>query len=81
LSDALSQVAGQQQSTSSSWASINTSRTQQSQDAQAAFSDQTGVNIDEQMQRLLIVQQTYQASAQVIKTASNMLSTLLAIVQ
>ena len=81
LSDALSQVAGQQQSAASNWSSVNKSRVQQSTDAQAAFSNQTGVNIDEQMQRLLIVQQTYQASAEVIKTASSMLDSLITIVQ
>jgi flagellar hook-associated protein 1 FlgK len=81
LSDALSQVAGQQQSMSSSWTGINTSRTQQATDAQTAFSNQTGVSIDDQMQRLLIVQQTYQASAQVIQTASSMLNSLLSILQ
>jgi flagellar hook-associated protein 1 FlgK len=81
LSDALSQVAGQQQSMSSSWTGLNTSRTQQATDANAAFSNQTGVNIDEQMQRLLIVQQTYQASTEVIKTASSMFNALLGIVQ
>ena len=81
LSDALSQVAGQQQSVSSTWTGINTSRAQQATDAQSAFSNQTGVNIDEQMQRLLIVQQTYQASAEVIRTASSMLSSLISTLQ
>ncbi len=81
FSGALSQVAGQQQSASSNWTSINTSRTQQATDAQTAFSNQTGVNIDDQMQRLLIVQQTYQASAEVIRTASSMLSSLISAIQ
>jgi flagellar hook-associated protein 1 FlgK len=81
LSDAVSQVFGQQQSLSSMWSSLNTSRTQQATDAQTALSNQTGVSVDDQMQRLLIVQQTYQASAEVIQTASSMLNSLLSIIQ
>ncbi|MBV9829032.1 MAG: flagellar hook-associated protein FlgK [Alphaproteobacteria bacterium] len=81
LSDAVSQVSGDQQAASSTWTSLNTSRTQQATAAQTALSNQTGVNIDDQMQRLLIVQQTYQASAEVIQTASSMMNSLLSIIQ
>jgi flagellar hook-associated protein 1 FlgK len=81
LSDALSQVAGLQQNTSTTWTNLNTSRTQQASDAQTALNSQTGVSIDDQMQRLLIVQQTYQASAEVIQTASTMINSLLTALQ
>lgn len=77
LADAISQVSGQQQAVSSTWSGLNTSRQQQASAAQTSLSNQVGVNIDDQMQRLLIVQQTYQASAQVIRTASSMLDSLL----
>lgn len=77
LSDATSQIAGLQQSTLTTWTNLNTSRTQQAQDAQTALSNKTGVNVDEQMQRLLIVQQSYQASAEVIQVASSMMNDLL----
>jgi len=80
LGDAMAQVAGQQQATASDWTTLNTSRSQQAQDAQTALTNQTGVNIDDQMQRLLIVQQSYQASAQVIRTASAMMDTLLGLI-
>ena len=80
LGDAMAQVAGQQQATASDWTTLNTSRSQQAQDAKTALTNQTGVNIDDQMQRLLIVQQSYQASAQVIKTASAMMDTLLGLI-
>jgi flagellar hook-associated protein 1 FlgK len=81
LTDALSQVAGQQQNASTTWTGLNTSRTQQASDAQTAVNNATGVNIDDQMQRLLIVQQSYQASAEVIQTASAMINSLLSTIQ
>lgn len=81
LSDAVSQVEGNQQADSANWTTINTGRTQASQTAQTALSNATGVNIDDQMQRLLIVQQSYQASAEVIQTVSSMMNSLLTVVQ
>jgi flagellar hook-associated protein 1 FlgK len=81
LSDALSQVAGQQQAASSNWTAVNTTRSSQATAAQTAFSNATGVNIDDEMQKLLVVQQSYQASAEVIQTASSMLNSLLSILQ
>jgi flagellar hook-associated protein 1 FlgK len=79
--DAASQIAGLQQSTLTNWTSINTARTTQAQTAQTAFSNATGVNVDDQMQKLLIVQQTYQASAQVIQVASTMMNSFLTAIQ
>lgn len=78
---AVAQIAGLQQATLSNWTSLNTSRTQQAQTAQSALANGTGVNVDDQMQRLLIVQQSYQASAEVIQAASSMLNNLLQTVQ
>lgn len=77
LSNAASQLAGLQQSTLTTWTNLNANRTQQAQTAQTTLSNQTGVNVDDQMQRLLIVQQTYQASAEVIQVASAMMDSLL----
>lgn len=80
LGDAAAQVAGLQQSTLSTWDNLNTSRTRQAEEAKAALTSATGVNIDEQLQRLLIVQQTYAASSQVIRAASSMMDSLLSAV-
>jgi flagellar hook-associated protein 1 len=81
ISDAASQVAGLQQSTLSNWTSLNTNRTTQAQTATTALNSATGVNVDDQMQRMLIIQNTYAASAQVIQAASTMLSQLIQAVQ
>ena len=77
LTDATAQVAGLQQSTLSNWTSVNTSRTSQAQAAQTALSNATGVNIDNEMQKLLVVQETYAATTQVIQAASSMLYQLI----
>lgn len=76
-SDAASQIAGLQQSTLTTWTNLNTDRTTQAQNATTALSSATGVSVDDQMQRLLTIQQTYAASAQVIQAASTMLNTLI----
>ena len=75
-SAAATQLSGLQQSTLADWTSRNTTRGQQSTDAQTALSNQTGVSIDNEMQRLMMVQQTYAASAQVLQAANQMLSQL-----
>jgi flagellar hook-associated protein 1 len=77
VSDAASQVAGLQQSTLSNWTSLNTDRTTQAQDATTALSSATGVSVDDQLQRLITVQNTYAASAQVVQAASTMLDQLI----
>jgi len=81
LTAAASQIAGLQQSTLTNWTSVNTARTTQAQAATTALSNATGVNVDDQMQKLLVVQQTYQASAQVIQVASSMMNDLLTAIQ
>ncbi len=76
LSNAASQIAGVQQVALSTWTDRNTTRTQQMQDAQSTLSNATGVNVDDEMQRLLLVQHTYEASAQVLQAAAKMLDAL-----
>jgi flagellar hook-associated protein 1 FlgK len=76
LSDAVSQVAGVQQAASTNWTAVNTNRTAQAQSAQAALSGQTGVNVDDQLQRLMVVQQTYQASTEVMQAVTQMFTSL-----
>lgn len=46
-----------------------------------ALSNETGVNMDEEMARLLELEHAYQASARLIKAVDDMLATLLATVQ
>jgi flagellar hook-associated protein 1 FlgK len=76
LSNAASQIAGVQQVALSTWTDNNTTRTQQMQAAQSTLSNATGVNVDDEMQRLLLVQHTYEASAQVLQAAAKMLDAL-----
>jgi flagellar hook-associated protein 1 len=76
LVTAAAQVASLQQGEATTWSGRNDTRSAQSQDAQTALSNATGVNVDQEMQRLLLVQQTYAASAQVIQAAAQMLSTM-----
>lgn len=60
-------------------ASATTSRTA-SETVSAARGNFEGVNIDDEMQKLLLVQQSYAANAKVLTTVTNMLDTLLAAV-
>jgi len=76
LGDAAAQIGGLQQSALAAWTAKNDDRTQQAKAAQTALGNATGVNVDQELQRLLIVQQTYSASAQVLQVASNMLAAL-----
>jgi flagellar hook-associated protein 1 FlgK len=76
LTDATSEVTGLQQSTLTNWTATNTSATQQAQAAQTALSNATGVNIDEEMQKLLVVQESYAATTQVIQAAAKMMDEL-----
>jgi flagellar hook-associated protein 1 FlgK len=58
------------------WTSLNTSRTSQAQAVQATLSNQTGVNVDDQLERLMAVQQTYEASSEIISTVTQMFNSL-----
>jgi flagellar hook-associated protein 1 FlgK len=77
LPDAASQMAGLQQSTFAVWTANNTAREQQAQDAKTALSNATGVNVDDELQRLITVQATYAATTQVIQAAAKMLDALM----
>jgi flagellar hook-associated protein 1 FlgK len=76
LTAATSEVTGLQQSTLTNWTATNTSATQQAQSAQTALTNATGVNIDDEMQKLLIVQQSYAATTEVIQAAAKMMDEL-----
>jgi flagellar hook-associated protein 1 len=76
LTNAVSQIAGQQQDMLNTWTTNNTSRTTQAQATQTALSNATGVNVDDELQRLITVQATYAATTQVLQTASKMLDDL-----
>jgi flagellar hook-associated protein 1 len=76
LTNAVSQIAGQQQDALTTWTANNTSRTTQAQAAQTALSNATGVNVDDELQRLITVQATYAATTQVIQAISKMLDEL-----
>ncbi len=76
LTNAVSQIAGQQQDALTTWTANNTSRTTQAQTAKTALSNATGVNVDDELQRLITVQATYAATTQVIQAISKMLAEL-----
>ncbi|MDO9713406.1 flagellar hook-associated protein FlgK [Paracraurococcus lichenis] len=77
LSDAASQSAGLMQSDRSNWADRAQTRQALDLQAQQNLTNKTSVNVDEELQRLLLVQQTHSASVQVIQTASHMLDDLI----
>jgi flagellar hook-associated protein 1 FlgK len=76
LTNAVAQVAGQQQDALTTWTANNTSRTSQAQAAKTALSNATGVNVDAELQRLITVQATYAATTQVIQAITKMLNEL-----
>jgi flagellar hook-associated protein 1 FlgK len=76
LTNAVAQIAGQQQEALTTWTANNASRTTQAQAAQTALSNATGVNVDDELQRLISVQATYAATTQVIQSITKMLDEL-----
>lgn len=72
-------VGGQQAARANAEAATETARAA-SETVAAARMNFEGVNIDDEMQKLLLVQQSYAANAKVLTTVSNMLDTLLAAV-
>lgn len=72
-------VGNQQRVRANAEAAATTSRTA-SDTVSAARGNFEGVNIDDEMQKLLLVQQSYAANAKVLTTVTNMLDTLLAAV-
>ncbi|MBK1659948.1 flagellar hook-associated protein FlgK [Paracraurococcus ruber] len=77
LADAAAQSAGLMQADRSSWADRAQTRQALDLQAQQNLTNKTSVNVDEELQRLLLVQQTHSASVQVIQTASHMLDDLI----
>lgn len=76
LSNAAAQAVGLMQSDNSNWVTRAGNRTAAATQASANLANGTGVSVDEEMQKLLLVQQTYAASAQVIQAAAKMLDIL-----
>lgn len=72
-------VGGQQAVRANAEAAAETSRAA-ADTVGAARTNFEGVNIDDEMQKLLLVQQSYAANAKVLTTVSNMLDTLLSAV-
>jgi flagellar hook-associated protein 1 FlgK len=72
-------VGGQQGARANAEAAAETSRAA-SETVASARTNFEGVNIDDEMQKLLLVQQSYAANAKVLTTVSTMLDTLLAAV-
>lgn len=72
-------VGGQQAARANAEAAAETARAASETVASARVNFE-GVNIDDEMQKLLLVQQSYAANAKVLTTVSNMLDTLLAAV-
>jgi flagellar hook-associated protein 1 FlgK len=79
LSDATAQATGLMQAERASWANRAETRNALDLQAQQELANKTGVNVDEELQRLLLVQQTHAASVQVIQAASKMLDDLVAL--
>ncbi|MFC7611550.1 FlgK family flagellar hook-associated protein [Teichococcus aestuarii] len=76
LSQAASQSVGLMQSERAIWSDRADARGRLALQAREDLANKTAVNIDEELQRLLVVQQTYAASVQVIQTAARMLEQL-----
>ncbi|WP_120010419.1 flagellar hook-associated protein FlgK [Teichococcus vastitatis] len=76
LSQAASQSAGLMQSERAVWTDRATSRSALALQAKEELTNKTAVNIDEELQRLMLVQQTYSASVQIIQAAAKMLEEL-----
>jgi flagellar hook-associated protein 1 FlgK len=76
LSQAASQAIGLMQGERSTWTDRATTRSSIALQARADFTNKTAVNVDEELTRLMMVQQTYSASVQIIQAASKMLEEL-----
>jgi flagellar hook-associated protein 1 FlgK len=76
LSQAASQTIGLMQGERATWTDRATTRSSIALQARQDLTNKTAVNVDEELQRLLMVQQTYSASVQVIQAATKMLDEL-----
>jgi flagellar hook-associated protein 1 FlgK len=76
LSQATSQAIGLMQGERATWTDRAATRGSIALQAREDLTNKTAVNVDEELQRLLMVQQTYSASVQVIQAATKMLDQL-----
>jgi flagellar hook-associated protein 1 FlgK len=76
LSQAASQSIGLMQSARAIWSDRADTRATLALEARTDLVNKTAVNVDEELQRLLLVKQTYAASVQIIQAASEMLDQL-----
>ena len=76
LNNAASQAMGLIQSDAAGWSTRADARGTAATAANQALANGTGVNTDEELQKLLVVQSAYAASAQVVQVAARMLDTL-----
>ncbi|MBO1076048.1 flagellar hook-associated protein FlgK [Roseomonas marmotae] len=76
LPQAASQVVGLMQSERGTWTDRAITRASIALQARQDLTNKTAVSVDEELQRLLMVQQTYSASVQVIQAAAKMLDEL-----
>ncbi|MDQ1077561.1 flagellar hook-associated protein FlgK [Pseudoroseomonas cervicalis] len=76
LSQAASQSIGLMQGERAVWSDRAETRGRLAAEAREELSNKTAVNVDEELQRLLLVQQTYSASVQIIQAATRMLDEL-----
>jgi flagellar hook-associated protein 1 FlgK len=76
LTQAASQSIGLMQSERAIWSDRADTRATLALEARTDLVNKTAVNVDEELQRLLLVKQTYAASVQIIQAASEMLDQL-----
>lgn len=76
LSQAAAQAIGLMQGERATWSDRAATRGTIATQASADLANKTAVSVDEELQRMMMVQQTYSASVQVIQAASKMLEEL-----
>jgi flagellar hook-associated protein 1 FlgK len=76
LGQAASQSIGLMQGERAVWTDRAQSRANLALQAREELTNKTAVNVDEELQRLMLVQQTYSASVQIIQAAAKMLDDL-----
>jgi flagellar hook-associated protein 1 FlgK len=76
LTQAASQSIGLMQGERAVWSDRADSRSALALQAREDLTNKTAVNVDEELQRLMLVQQTYSASVQIIQAAAKMLDEL-----
>jgi len=76
LSQAAAQSVGLMQGERAIWSDRAETRGRIALEARQDLANKTSVNVDEELQRLMLVQQTYSASVQIIQAASKMLDEL-----